>query len=130
MPPAQHRRLPEDLHPRPFFRFEGAGRADTFGIVYLGEAGRQAFLLEYAQTRLLGRAARAVAVGEKQGWLVTDPIDGHKFSLHLINPKPALGPDGRPWPRGVELQAWGLSLQEAVAMLASLEPYSTDARSE
>jgi hypothetical protein len=117
--------LPEDLNPRSFFRFTGPGQAGTFGIVYLGDVGRQALLLEYAQAQLLGRAARLVTIGEKQGWLVPDPIDGHKFSLHLIEPEPAPGPDGRPWPGGLELQVWGLSLQEAVAMLASLEPYPT-----
>jgi hypothetical protein len=122
--------LPEDLYPRPFFRFTGPGQAGTFGIVYLGDAGRQAFLLEYAQAQPLGRAARLVAIGEKQGWLVPDPIDGHKFSLYLIDPEPAPGPDGRPWPGGLELQVWGLSLEEAVAMLASLEPYPTGATGE
>ena len=115
--------LPDDLKPRPNFRYTGPGRAGTFGIVYLGHAGRQAFLLEFERARALGRAARMVAVGQKQGWLVPDPIDGHKFSLYLMEPEPDPGPDGRPWPGGVELQAWGLSLDEAVAMLVSLEPY-------
>jgi outer membrane lipoprotein-sorting protein len=122
--------LPEDLHTRPFFRFTGPGQAGTFGIVYLGDAGRQAFLLEYAQAQPLGRAARLVAIGEKQGWLVPDPIDGHKFSLYLIDPEPTPGPDRRPWPGGVELQVWGLSLEEAAAMLASLEPYPAGATGE
>jgi hypothetical protein len=117
--------LPDDLQPRPSFRYQGPGRAGAFGIVYLGRPGRQAFLLEYEQARPLGRAARLVAVGEKQGWLVPDPIDGRKFSLYLVEPQPAIGPDGRLWPRGVELQVWGLSLDEAVTMLASLEPYSS-----
>jgi hypothetical protein len=119
--------LPDDLQPRPSFRHTGDGQgrelAGVFGIVYLGRPGRQAFLLEYEQALPLGRAARMVMVGEKQGWLVPDPIDGHKFSLHLIEPQPETAPDGRPWPRSIELQVWGLSLDEAVAMLASLEPY-------
>jgi hypothetical protein len=122
--------LPHDLQARPSFRYtcpggqcQGPGRAGMFSIIYLGQPGRQAFLLEYAQARLPGRAARLVAVGDKQGWLAPDPIDGRKFSLYLVEPEPDTGPDGRPWPRTVELQVWGLSLDEAVAMLASLEPY-------
>jgi hypothetical protein len=124
--------LPDDLKPRPYFRYtcpsgqcqaQGPGRAGTFGIVYLGRPGRQAFLLEYEGLQLPGRAARLVAVGQKQGWLVRDSVDGRKFSLYLFEPQPSVGPDGRPWPRSVELQVWGLSLDEAVAMLASLEPY-------
>jgi hypothetical protein len=119
--------LPNDLKPRPSFRYVGPGQAreiaGVFSIVYLGRPGRQAFLIEYEQALPLGRAARLLMVGGKQGWLVPDPIDGHKFSLHLIEPQPEIGPDGRPWPRSVELQVWGLSLDEAVAMLASLEPY-------
>jgi outer membrane lipoprotein-sorting protein len=129
-------RLPGDLQARPYFRYacqgaqcysRGYGTAGTFGIIYLGEPGRQAFLQEHAQAAPLGRAARAVAVGNKQGWLVPDLIDGHKFSLYLVDPKPDPGPDGRPWPATVELQAWGLSLDEAVMMLASLKPYPRDA---
>jgi hypothetical protein len=115
--------LPKDLYPRPSFRYAGPGQAGVFGIVYLGRPGRQAFLIEYEQALPLGRAARLLMVGEKQGWLVPDPIDGLKFSLHMIEPQPEIGPDGRPWPRSVELQVWGLSLDEAVAMLASLELY-------
>ncbi len=118
---------PDDLQPRPSFHYTGTGQAHelagVFGIVYLGRPGRQAFLIEYEQALPLGRAARLVMVGEKQGWLVPDPIDGHKFSLYLIEPQPETGPDGRPWPRSIELQVWGLSLDEAVEMLASLEPY-------
>jgi outer membrane lipoprotein-sorting protein len=123
-------KLPHDLKARPSFRHtcpsgqcQGPGRAGIFGIVYLGQPGRQAFLLEYEQARLPGRAARLVAVGDQQGWLAPDPIDGRKFSLYLVEPEPDVGPDGRPWPRTVELQVWGLSLDEAVGMLASLEPY-------
>lgn len=115
--------LPDDLQPRPSFQYQGPGLAGAFGILYLGQAGRQAFLLEYEQARALGRAARLVEVGDKQGWLVTDPIDGRKFSLYLVEPQPAIGPDGRPWPQTIELQVWGLTLDEAVMMLASLEPY-------
>ncbi len=118
---------PDDLKPRPSFHYTGTGQAGelagVFSIVYLGQPGRQAFLIEHEHALPLGRAARLVMVGEKQGWLVPDPIDGHKFSLHLIEPQPEIGPDGRPWPRSIELQVWGLSLDEAVAMLASLEPY-------
>lgn len=114
--------LPPDLYPRPSFRYQGSGRAAIFSIIYLGTPGRQAFLLEYEQALPLGRAARMVPVGDRQGWLVPDPIDGRKFSLYLVEPQPASGPDGRPWPRTVELQVWGLSLDEAVAMLASLAP--------
>ncbi len=119
--------LPPDLEARPLFHYQGSGTAGTFGIVYLGQPGRQAYLQEYGQARPLGRAARVVAVGKMQGWLVPDPIDGQQFSLHLVEPQPDLGPDGRPWPASVELQVWGLSLDEAVAMLASLEPYRGDA---
>ncbi|MCP4540436.1 MAG: hypothetical protein GY832_25130, partial [Chloroflexi bacterium] len=75
--------------------------------------------------RTLGRAARLVEVGDKQGWLVTDPIDGRKFSLYLVEPQPDIGPDGRPWPQTIELQVWGLTLDEAVMMLASLEPFDS-----
>jgi outer membrane lipoprotein-sorting protein len=118
--------LPDDLQPRPHFRYQGPGRAGTFGIVYLGHPGRQAFLLEYEQAVPLARAARSVPVGDKQGWLVPDPIDGHKFSLYIVEPQPAVGPDGRTWPGGIELQVWGLSLDEATALLASLKPYHDD----
>ncbi len=118
--------LPPDLAPRPYFRYQGPGPAGTFGILYLGRPGRQAFLLEYQDVRLPVRSARLVAVGEKQGWLVPDPIDGRKFSLLLIEPQPERGPDGRPWPRTVELQVWGLSVAEAVETLATLEPVLGD----
>ena len=125
--PAQ---IPKDLQPRPFSRYQGTGRVGTFGIVYLGLPGRQAFLLEHEQAWPLGRAARAVAVGKKPGWLVPDPIDGHRFSLYMVEPEPRFGSDGRPWPGMVELQVWGLSVEEAVAMLASLEPYRIGAPSD
>jgi hypothetical protein len=132
-------RLPGDLQARPHFRYtcQGAqcyggdyGTAGTFGIIYLGEPGRQVFLQEHMQAQPLGRAARMITVGKRQGWLVPDPIDGHKFSLYLVEPEPELSPDGRPWPGSVELQAWGLSVDEAVMMLASLKPFPRDAASD
>lgn len=144
--------LPDDLETRSFFRYtcppwqttartlgrhtdpaanalcqgQSTGRVDSLGIVFVGDTGLQAFLLEYQQTLQMGQAARVVNVGLKQGWLVPDPVDGHRFSLYLVEPRPDPGPDGRPWPGSVELQAWGLSLDAAVAMLASLEPYAGD----
>jgi outer membrane lipoprotein-sorting protein len=133
--------LPSDLRPRPFFRYtcpgghapgnrgcegQGSGQAGTFGIVYLGRPGRQAYLLEYEQAQPLRQAARVVAAGKRQAWLVPDPIGGHAFSLHLLERQPEPGPDGRRWPGGVELHVWGLSLNEAVAMLASMQPYRGD----
>jgi hypothetical protein len=116
--------LPADLESRPHFRRQGTGPADTFGILYLGSPGRQAFLLEYERARPLGRAARMVEMGDEHAWLVPDPIDGHKYSMYILDPQPARGPDGRPWPGSVELQVWGLSLDEGRAMLASLEPHT------
>lgn len=116
--------MPDDLQPRPHFRYQGDGAATSFGIVFLGGQGRQVFLLEYEQAQSLDHAARAVTIGKTRGWLVPDPLDAHKFSLHLVEPQPARGPDSRRWPASVELQVSGLSLDEAVAMLASLEPYA------
>jgi hypothetical protein len=117
-------RLPGDLQPRPFFQYQGPGPAATFSIVYLGTLGRQAFLLEHQEALPLARATRMVQVGQKRAWLAPDPIDGRKFSLYLIDPQPDQGPDGRPWPGGIELQVWGMSVDEAVGMLASLQPYA------
>lgn len=114
--------LPDDLQPRPVYRQVGSGQAGTFGIVYVGKPGRQAVLLEYAHSQLPGRAARLLTIGEMQGWLVPDPIDRRRFSLYLMEPRPVLAPDGRSWPGSVELQTWGLSLDEALMMLGSLEP--------
>jgi hypothetical protein len=118
--------LPSDLQPRPFFRYQGPGPAATFGIVYLGRPGRQAFLLELEAARPLPGATRLVNIGEQQGWMMPDRIDGRKFSLFLFEPEPEVGPDGRKRPGGVELQAWGLSMDEAKRMLSSLQPYQAN----
>jgi hypothetical protein len=122
--------LPPDLRARPFFRYQGPGPAATFGVLYLGDPGRQAFLIEYEQAGPMTRATRLVQVGSGQGWLAADPIDGRKFSLFLIDPGPALAADGRPWPGGVELQAWGLTVDEAAGMLASLSPFEAPSQGE
>jgi hypothetical protein len=118
--------VPPDLEQRSVFHYQGPNQASAFGIVYWGRPGRQALLRQYENAEILEQAARAVAVGEKQGWLMPDPIYGHKFSLHLVEPGPDTGPRDQRWPGGVELDAWGLSLDEAVMMLASLEPYAGD----
>ena len=122
--------VPPDLKQRSVFHYQGPGGASAFGIVYWGRPGRQAHLRQYEHAGIMEQAARAVAVGDWQGWLMSDPMYGHKFSLHLVEPGPDTGPRGRRWPGGVELDAWGLSLDEAVTMLASLEPYKSDQKTE
>jgi hypothetical protein len=118
--------VPPDLRQHSVIHYRGPGQSSAIDIVYWGRPGRQAHLRQYEQAGSLEQAARVVAVGERQGWLVPDPIYGHRFSLHLIEP----GPRDRRWPGDVELDAWGLSLDEAVAMLASLEPYKSDQKTE
>ncbi len=87
-------------------------------------------LLEYERAQPLEQAARAVNIGQGQGWLVPDPIDAHKFSLHLVEPRGGQEGDGRSWPGSVELHAWGLALDEAVAMLASLQAVAAKSETE
>jgi hypothetical protein len=118
--------VPPDLKQRSVFHYQGPGRASALSIVYSGRPGRQAHLRQYEHAGILEQAARAVTVGEGKGWLMPDPMYGHKFSLHLVEPGLDTVPRGRRWPGGVELDAWGLSLEEAVMMLASLEPYTGD----
>jgi hypothetical protein len=109
---------------------QDSGEADSFGVVFLGDAGRQVVLLEYKRAQPLEQAARAVSIGQGQGWLVSDPIDAHQFSLHLVEPRSGQTGDGRSWPGSVELHVWGLGLDEAVAMLASLQAVAAKSETE
>jgi hypothetical protein len=124
--PALPSDMPLDLKQGAAVHYQQPGQGGAFGIFYWGAPGRRAQLREYEQAEILDEAARAVAVGEKQGWLVADPIYGRKFSLHLADPGPGTASPGQSWPGAVELDAWGLSLDEAVTMLTSLEPYTGD----
>jgi hypothetical protein len=109
-----------------------------FMLIYRGKPGRQIMLTESMLPRMPALAARLVDVGDRQGWLVSDPIDSRQFMILLLDSDVAkhydtsLGkwkraiadPDDKLPPASVILRVWGFSVDEAIAVLASLEPYT------
>jgi hypothetical protein len=131
--------LPDDLKPLSHVLLQeerqGERWDDTFMLIYQGRPGRQIVLSESVLPRGPAWAARLVGIGGRQGWLESDLIDSHLFSLYLPNwdvlehyTKTRSGipeePDERLPPGSVVLRVRGLSVDEAIAILESLEPYT------
>jgi hypothetical protein len=104
-------------------------------VIYRGAPGRQMLLVESPLPTGPALLAQPVRVGEREGWLESDLIDARQFTIHLADwgvparyatpahPAEEEAPTGRLPPGHVMLHAWGLSVDEAVAVLASLMPY-------
>lgn len=105
-------------------------------MIYLGEGGRQMLLVESLLPAGPAWSARLIEVGERQGWLQSDLISAHQFTILLPNWEVSqsysslqawrvfMADGGEKLPPGsVMLHAWGLSVDEAVAVLESLVPY-------
>ncbi len=130
--------LPDDLEPLPYVLLQEGPpderfSYDEFILIYRGRPGRLMTLSEYMLPREPELAARLVEVGGRQGWLESNLIDSRRFVLYLPDWDVAEHyteqgipeePGDRLPPGGVVLQAWGLSVDEAIAVLESLEPYT------
>ena len=93
-------------------------------------------LTESAMPNGPGLAVRPIDVGARQGWLWSDLIDSRQFIIFLPDWEiarryntlekwqAALESGVKLQPGGVSLRAWGLSVDEAKAVLESLEPYA------
>lgn len=123
--------FPDDLEALPYVLVE-EGRPDgpvaeqDFFIIYQGEPGRQMLLAESLLPKGSGLSARLVEIGDRQGWLQSDLIDARQFTIHLPNwemTEQGIAPSDKPPPGYIMLHAWGLSVDEAVAVLESLVPY-------
>lgn len=112
---------------------------DDYVFVYRGAQGQQMLLLESMVPTGLSMITRPVEIGERQGWLSSDFLYAQVCTLHLfdwdlaeryggntglqnyVNNLPE-DPSARPEPGYVMLQTWGLTLDEAKAVMASLAP--------
>jgi hypothetical protein len=84
---------------------------------------------EFARPLPPARAARLVDVGGRQGWLERDLLRDSRFVIYLPNwdvnvQEIPPDPDDRQLPGLVMLDAQGLTVEEAIAVLESLEPYT------
>lgn len=123
--------LPDDLEALPHVLVEGlhSGKPvdeQDFFVIYKGKPGRQMLLAQSLLPKGPGLSARLVEIGDRQGWLQSDLIDARQFTICLPNwemPEQGSAPDAKLPPRHVMLHAWGLSVDEAIAVLESLVPY-------
>ncbi|MDY6875082.1 MAG: hypothetical protein SWK90_02605 [Chloroflexota bacterium] len=133
--------LPDDLELLPYVVLlqvqegysDGRLSHDEFLLIYRGKPGRYVILSESMLPKGPGLAARLADVGGRQGWLESDLIDSHQFVLYLPDwgvaehyigrgiPEEA---DDKLPPGSVILRVSGLSVDEAIAVLESLEPYT------
>jgi hypothetical protein len=132
--------LPDDLEALPYVLVD-VGQPEKpvaeqdFIIIYQGKPGRQMLLVESALPKGSAFSARLVQIGDRQGWLESDLIDARQFTIYLSNWKlselhaplrsrpEGIAPGDRLPPGYVRLHAWGLSVDEAIAILESLMPY-------
>jgi len=130
--------LPGELEPLPHVlrhqvRQDEEFLDEVFLFICRGRPGQQMVLSESMLPTVSWGATRLVDVGGRQGWLESDLIDSRKFVLylpdwdvaeHYVGKGIPEEPGDRLPPGGVVLQAWGLSVDEAIAVLESLEPYT------
>jgi len=133
---------PQDLEPLPHLLVEeiptetpAMKKYQKYQLIYRGRPGRQMLLTEAAMPGGPGLTARPVDVGGRQGWIESDLIDSRKFTVYLPDWEiaeqydtlekwqAALDAGVKLTPGSVSVVAWGISVEEAVTVLESLEPY-------
>ncbi len=98
-----------------------------YQLTYRGKGTWGMTISEFTWPRAPAGAARLVDVGGRQGWLEWDLFDS-SFAIYLPDWDMTVlripqDPDDRRPPGLVVLRAEGLTVEEAIAVLESLEPY-------
>lgn len=117
--------LPAGLEMQPVAAIEPHGSTSVrFTQLYSNVNYGWMFLEEYEWLSYTGLAGKPVDIDGKQGWVQHDLIYADAFTIVLVQQNQEETTKDKPLPRTVALTVRGYSLDEAIAVLESLEPYS------